>query len=194
MPLSPASANVLFITEKNIKDLGLISQNVDSALLNPIIKMTQETELNRLLGTGLYVHIQNAVLGNTLTTDELFLLNVYIQPVLIWGTMMNLPVFLSYRFANAGIVRVQGDNSALPSLAEINAVKDEAKGYFGYYSDLLIRHIIANSTLFASYNQNSSIEDSMPSTSGFKNPFYTGDCGLVNWEKKRKYFHSRMFW
>jgi hypothetical protein len=149
MPINQNSGAVIFITEKHLKDLGLVNANVDSGMLNPIIKMTQETELIRLLGTGLYVHLQDATLANTLTSDDIFLLNSYIQPVLIWGTAMNLPIYLTYRFANSGVVRVQADGTSLPSLQEINALKDEAKGMFSYYSDYLVKHLIANSQIFS---------------------------------------------
>lgn len=184
MPINSTSGNVLFITEKNLKDLGIVSSNVDSALLTPVIKLTQETELNRLLGTGLYSHLQDAILANTLNADEIFLLNSYVQQVLIWGTAMNLPLFLTYRYANAGIVRVQGDNSALPTLAEIQALKDEAKEMFGYYSNRMILHIVANMPLFPSYTQIRTLEDTPPAGNGFKNPFYTGDSSYFGWVKK----------
>ena len=110
------SKNTLFISDTIIKERSIVNGNNDPKLIYPDIKAAQDLYIHPILGTALFIKIQNAIAANNWTglADYKTLLDDYIIDTLVNYTMAELPMN-SYQFTNKGIVRKQGDNTDLPA-------------------------------------------------------------------------------
>ena len=70
---------VILVSQGKLKAFTTINENVDVELLLPNIQIAQDY-LAITTGTKLLEHLLLAVSGGTLTTDEVTLLEDYIQP------------------------------------------------------------------------------------------------------------------
>lgn len=185
MPLNPNSYNSLFIDENQLKQNGIINENVDFKLLTPTIKQIQDNYIMRTLGTNLFVDLQNKIAatasGNTnaLNSDEKFLLNAYISPVMVWGVMKEAPLVLTYKYTNKGIQKASSDNSESASLSELQALQDKASKSFDWYNQRLMEYLWVNQQLYPAYAQTKSADDRPPSTRGYRSSIYLGS----KWEQ-----------
>lgn len=180
MPLNPATYTACFISEQALKDASIINENVDMKILTPTITLIQDLYILRYLGTGLYVDLQNKIAlyesGNTdaLNADEKFLLNAYIQPLMIWGVMFKAPIVLTYKYMNKGVEKQSSDNSTPAPVEELEKLVDEAKDNFDNYAQRIILYLNANQSLFPSYNVVRTMDDVAPSVRGFRSKLYIG--------------------
>lgn len=168
MAINNSSFKTLFISEQTLKDNSIINDNVDMLLLNPIITLVQEIQIERLLGSSLYVHLQDAIQSETLNDDELFLLEAYIQPCMIWGILKEAPIYMTYKFAGKGIEKMNSDNSQPAGRDELEMLADMANSKFGYYSERLIKYLIFNQSKYPNYNRIDSPDDVLPKRNGYR--------------------------
>lgn len=174
MAINSTSYQNLFISEQTLKDNSIINDNVDMLVLTPIIKMVQELQIESLLGSGLYVHLQDQIQTSGLTTDELFLLEAYIQPVMIWGVLKAAPIYMTYKYAGKGIEVMNSDNSQPASQSSLEMLADQANSTFGYYAERLIKYIVANQTKFPTYYLVNNLDDVAPKLSGYRSRIALG--------------------
>jgi hypothetical protein len=101
---------VLLVSEIKIKNFTNINKNVDMDVLKAEIQIAQDIDLQTLLGTKFYRHLcaQVTATGNTFNSEELTLVNEYIQPYLIQQAYFRAMPALMYRTLNRGIQ--QGNN------------------------------------------------------------------------------------
>ncbi len=196
MPLNKDSYNTLFLDEKRLKENSIINDAVDMKLLTPIIKSVQEIHLMGILGTSLYVDLQNKIKEGTLNADEVFLMTAYIEGVMIWGVMAEAPLFTTYRFSNKGIEKMNSDNSEPASLEEVEKLADNAKFKFDTYSQRLINYLIANQALFPAYRNgnNSTCDDIHPSFNAYRSNIALGFADYPGYDSEysfRKYWLHR---
>jgi hypothetical protein len=193
MPLNPLTFNTLFISEDALKAQGLINSNVDMKILTPTIKLCQEKYLTLILGTGLYVDLQNKINnlnGIGLNANETSLLDMYIQPLLVWAVQSEAPIYLSYKFLNRG-VGVTADSEATKGATqkEIEMLVDKASVNRDWYAAHLIRYLVNNMNLFPAYYVTANGADVAPTVRGYNSRVYLGD-GFedIAVDSKRWYF------
>ena len=183
MPLNPLSYNALFIDEAYLKSASLINQNVDMKMLTPTIQLVQNNFILRYLGTGEYVDLQNKIAGvypdgtsgNTLNANDLFLLNAYIQPLMVWGIMMKAPYYLTYKFMNKGVQKMSSDNAQPASAEEMQMLMNDASHNFDFYANQLVFYLQGNTQLYPQYQVVKTIDDVAPSVRGYKSRLYIGN-------------------
>lgn len=183
MPLNPLSYNAIFIGEEALKQASLINDNVDMKLLKPTIKLIQDNLLLRYLGTGLFVDLQNKIAGvypdgtsgNTLNSDDLFLINAYITPLMVWGIMKKAPKALTYKFMNKGVEKMNSDNSQPANISELESLASEASDNFDMYAERLIFYLQGNQAKFPQYQVVRTLDDRAPSVRGYRSRLYIGN-------------------
>lgn len=183
MPINPQTYNVMFIDERALKEQSVLNDNIDMKILTPTIKLCQEKYLTKILGTALYVDLQNKIFatvnnvsGSTqLNDDEKFLLNAFIQPTLVWLIMQDAPLYITYKFLNKGVATQSSDTSNPATLGEIQSFQNTARNNADWYTQKLMTHLIANQPLFPAYMQAKSYEDVIPDTRGYKTGIYLGN-------------------
>lgn len=192
MPLNALSYNTLFIDEPALKAQGLINENVDMKILTPVINLVQRKYLTLVLGTGLYVYLQNSIInsispgtippdggaptwGYNLQPQDTQLLNIYIQPLLVWAIQAEAPIYITYKMMNLGVQKQDSDNSKPASLDEVQMLANQAKANRDWYASQLIKYIITNQNLFPSYYRIINSADTAPTARPYRSGIYLGN-------------------
>lgn len=165
-----------------IKDRTAVHGNIDPKLIYPNIKVAQDMYIHPILGSALYNKLQTDIAGAGLTGNYKILVDRYIVDALMYYTLAELPLSLSYQFWNKGVLRKQGESTDLPSMSELFDIGNKYKNWAEFYSNRLRLYLKQNaSTLFPEYlNPGSGVDDINPENKSFTMPVYLGDdsdCG-----------------
>lgn len=133
--------SVLFISEQTLKDRSIINDNVDMKIVRFAIETAQDIYIHPVLGTDLYEAIQAGITGNSLTTAETTLLDTYIRNTLIFYTLTELPMPLTYKFYNKSLVKKTSENSELPTMSETIDIMNYYKNRAEWYEDRLVKYL-----------------------------------------------------
>ena len=157
---------VLLISEVKLKNFTNINKNVDMDVLKAEVQVAQDIDLQTILGSKFYHHLlsQVSATGNTFNSDELILVNEYIQPYLIQTAYFNAIPHLMYRTLNRGI---QEGNNEFGTPVEIETMKylrSLQKQRADFYSQRLIDYLLTGrgQNKFPDYNNASTIDGMIP--------------------------------
>jgi len=170
------SQNILLISVDILKQRTQIHGNIDEKLLYADIKVAQDMYVVPLLGTALFNRLQADVNADTLSGDYKTLLDNYLIDCLIWYTLAESPETMSYQLTNKGVVRKQGDNTQLPTMAEIISLADTYRKRAEFYANRCRLYLEQNApTKFPEYlNPGSGIDDKRPVRVQYTSPIYLG--------------------
>ena len=161
-------AKVLFIQKKDISTFTAANGNVDASKLLPYVDLAQSIEVQRLLGTDLYVKLKSEITANTLTGDYLELVDTYIKPCLIHYSMMYALPYLSVTIGNGGVYRNAPDNSIALSKEEVDYLVEKERDAAQYFANRMIDYLNFNAaSKFSEYYTNSNEDISPDSTDQF---------------------------
>jgi len=138
---------ILFINEQTIKDNSIIQTNVDSKIIVNTIYEVQDLELQPVLGLPIYTGLTQEVInaandtGYTFTATGQTLLQEYIQPFLIYGTLVYGFTPLHFKVTNKGINKKNDDNSANATAQELESLKAHYTSKFDTYKNRLIKYL-----------------------------------------------------
>ena len=182
------SANTLFISVQSIKDRTGLHANVDDKLVLPEIKTAQDMYILPVLGSNLYNTLQTHIVGNTLTANEVILLDSYLVDCLVYFVMSELPMGLSYQFYNKGLLRKSGENTENPSMQDLIDVANRYRARAEFYRQRMIKYLKQNNTLYSEYlNFGSGIDSIRPENDGYTTSIYLGDSYYYDeYEEHRK--------
>jgi len=94
--------DTLFISPENIYERTQVHSNIDSKMIVPVIKVCQDMYILPILGTDLYVRLQEGIEGDNLTADEVTLLKNYIRDCLIYYVVTAIhQLFITSRYRNS---------------------------------------------------------------------------------------------
>lgn len=174
------SKNRLLISEQILKERTSINGNMDVKLLIHDAKAAQDMFILPILGTALYARLQEGVTAGDLTADETELIDDYIIDTLINYTLMELPVGISYRATNKGMVRKTDDGADTPSMSELIDLSNKFKNRAEFYAKRLMDYLSdeATSSKFAEYLNAGSGNVINPKRNAFTIPIpLDDDCG-----------------
>lgn len=184
------SLNILLLSDEAIKERTQIHGNIDPKLIYPHIKYAQDIYIHPVLGTALYDKLLTLVNTDSLAGDYLALVNDFIADALIWYTLAELPIHMSFQFWNKGVLRKQGENTELPSFSELNSLSSEYKNRAEFYSNRLRLYLRQNASneKFPEYlNPGIGIDTIDPQKNSFTMPVFLGDderCSNKTFEEK----------
>ena len=160
-------ATALFIKREDLVRNSIIDGNVDYDKIIQFVKVSQEIDIQNLLGTDLYNRISADIIAGNLSGDYLSLVNSYIQPTLIWFAQMNYIPFSAYTIAKGGVYKHQAENSQSVDKNEVDYLVAKAREYANYYSTRLVNYLCFNSSLFPEYTSNTDNDISPDSDTTF---------------------------
>lgn len=143
--------NVLFISEKSIKENSLVSNNVDGKYIQNAIKTAQDISLQPIIGSKMFRKLAQMIQDDALTDEYRNLLVDYIQPILVNSVMSDLVLQLTYKFRNIGAVQTTDTNIMLPSLKDLQYIREDYNLKAQFYMNRLSDFLQANCTRFKDY-------------------------------------------
>lgn len=172
------SLNVLLISDTIIKDRTTVHGNIDPKLLYPEIKAAQDMYIHPLLGTPLFnkligdINVSGTPIGAAYVT----LLNDYIIDPLMYYTLAQLPMALSYQFWNKGVLRKGGDNAELPDMSELTDIANKYQDRAEWYGERLRKYLVhtATESYLPEYLERGGLDQINPEGTAFSSPIYLG--------------------
>ena len=156
--MRPEYVNTLLISPTELKSESLINSNCDDKPLSNIVTTTQEIYLVKITGTALMRKLQELVynevkgLPNNITQEGnehyLDLLENYVKPYLRYHALKSFLVENSFKFRNAGVVRVSDTNMNYTSVEDIKFLQQHFSTYIAEYEDRLSKYLCSNKSNF----------------------------------------------
>ena len=156
--MRPEYVNTLLISPTELKSESLINSNCDDKPLSNIVTTTQEIYLVKITGTALMRKLQELVynevkgLPNNITQEVnehyLDLLENYVKPYLRYHALKSFLVENSFKFRNAGVVRVSDTNMNYTSVEDIKFLQQHFTTYIAEYEDRLSKYLCSNKSNF----------------------------------------------
>lgn len=162
--------NILLISEKTVKENSLVSNNVDSKYIQNAIRSAQDLSVQPIIGQKLFERLCKGVAENNLSELETELISKYIQPVLLNAVMSDLVLQLSYKFRNLGAVQTTDTNVMIPSLNDLQYIREDYSMKCTFYQNRLSDFLEANCTKFKQY-PGCDCNSLKANKYAFKNPF-----------------------
>lgn len=179
----------VFITTKYIKDNSPILGYVNDDELRPFIQPTQDMNLERVLGTNLYVRLKEGVVNNNLNANEIYLIRTYIQPALMYWVMYQYILWSNYKLTNKAVSKQNSDNSNPSDMSEVNYLKSNLSDWAEYYSQRITNYLRDNFALFPQYYEGvSGWSELAPDYSNYIfGGMYIQDAWPRNWPEKTRW-------
>ena len=170
------SRNILLISVDMLKQRTQMHGNIDEKMLYADIKIAQDMYIFPMLGTALFNRLQADVDACALNGDYKTLLDEYLVDCLVWYTLAESPATMSYQLTNKGVVRKQGDNTQLPSMAEIISIASTYRKRAEFYANRCRLYLEQNAGVkFPEYlNPGAGIDDKRPVRVQYTSPIYLG--------------------
>ena len=162
--------NILLISEKTIKENSLVSNNVDSKYIQNSIRSAQDLSVLPIIGEKLFERLCEGVDEQNLTELETELISTYIQPVLLNAVMSDLILQLSFKFRNLGAIQTVDTNVIIPSLTDLEYIRNDYSMKCTFYQNRLSDFLEANCTKFSQY-PGCDCGKLKANRNAFKNPF-----------------------
>jgi len=140
-----------FITENYIKDNSPVTDNVDPKDLSSHITAAEHNFLRPILGSQFYDELVAKFSNQTLSPDEILLMERYIQPAVLWRTIALALPWIQYNLRNKGLMVNTDDAAAAADFAQVKFMLNEAGGRANINEDLLVKFLTKNSNEFPEY-------------------------------------------
>lgn len=157
--------DVLLTSEKFVKDITTIDDNLAGKYLRPAITEAQDIYLRMVLGSALLNEccrrVKDGEIGEgSFNADFNADFEVHhpdnpykqlldnCQYYLAYRTAVEVLVKVSYKIANIGASRTSDDNVQPMTMEDINALRDYYIGKADFYCDLLQRFILRNRSYY----------------------------------------------
>ena len=153
-----------FISETKLREFSDINNNVDSLFLKNAVRVAQDLEIQRMLGTILYDKLISDIDASTLTGVYKTLVDDYVQNALLWWAYYYALEDLYIRPRNNGVLRATGgENSEGVDLRVFNVKRQSAQNKAEVYSEKLVEYLIESGTqTFPELGQNTLLYQDTP--------------------------------
>lgn len=143
-------ATIFFITEKFIKNQGIITSNVDVTDFTPLVQYCAKAFIKKQIGSYFFDDLLVKYNNQTLSADETALVE-RMQYAILWRVCANATITLSYQLKNKGVMRQSGDNETSAEFKEVTFLYDHYISQSDYFQAELKTYILANKDLFPIY-------------------------------------------
>lgn len=169
-------ARVFLISAKTIKENSIINNNVDEMYLLPAIEFAQDAGLQPLIGTKLYNRLMDLVESREINieADYKTLLDEYVTPYLLNKVIADIQIPLAFKVRNQGIVQQTGDNTYVPSLRDVQYVKQDYENKANFYGQRLSDYLCANRSTYKEYCKTDSVADMHSNRNAYNTGIYLG--------------------
>ena len=168
-------AEVLFITQNDIKNNTIINGSVDPDKFLQFVIIAQQIHIQNFLGTRLYERLQNYINANGSqngnftgqdTDPEKILLDQHVKNMTIYWAMVEYIGVGAFSISNKGVLRHTSETAELASKDDLDYLTTKYRDLAQYYTDRFINFIIYNQTVYPEYNENNE-DDRYPSRDAY---------------------------
>lgn len=148
----------LFVDVNDIKKKSIISGNVDADKMLQFVEVAQDTHIQNYLGGKLYKKIQQLIIDDEISNagneNYKYILETYIQPMLIWFTQATYIPFSLYTINNGGMYKHISENGQLVDKDEMLMIEQKCKDTADFYTRRFVDYMCRNSNQFPEYTTN----------------------------------------
>ena len=166
--------DTFIISETKLRNFSDINNNVDSLFLKNAVRIGQDLEIQRILGTKLYNKILSDIDASTLTGVYKTLVDDYVQNALLFWAYYYALEDIYIRPRNNGVLRATGgENSESVDLNVYNIKRQSQKNKAEWYSEKLSEYLIEKgSSVFPELGQSVELYEDIPDFSvQYSSPF-----------------------
>lgn len=178
-----------------IKMRTAVHGNIDPELIRPDIKVAQDIYIHPILGTALFNKLITYVDAGLVPAGPYkTLLDDYILDTLMWYVLAEMPITTSYQFWNKGVMRKQSDEADLPSMTELEQIRDVYRNRAEWYAKRLQMYLkqTATATVLPEYlSPGDGVDTIDPVKSTFTMPVYLGDTECCKKSIEERYQGNR---
>ena len=117
----------------------------------PVIWQSQTQYIQNLLGTPLYKDLLSKVEAETITGDDLILVNDYIADTLLYYVQFELQIPLLFNFRNKSTATNNSQWSNPIGTKELSRIENRMKDKAEFFAKRITEYLCANSVLFPLY-------------------------------------------
>lgn len=132
---------VLLISESTLKSVTLIGDNIDNCYILPAIKISQEIDLESLIGPVLVEKLQYLVDSGDISLEQnkkyKVLLDDYITEYLCWQVATAVQINVNYKITNSGTIQNQDLNKNAIDYQNGKKLMDQFQHYSNAYATKL---------------------------------------------------------
>jgi len=133
-------AQVLLITPEYLRKYTAFNDAIEDNLIYPATKLAQDKWLESYLGTDLIQKLYTDVAGAGTTGNYTTLLESYVQPMLMWYTVVEIMPNIYTKFVNGSVVIRTSDDTQVVDMQLFNKMVSDARNnavYFLRYSGVI---------------------------------------------------------
>jgi hypothetical protein len=138
----------LLISEKFLKQNSEIDSNVDVNLLRPTIWYCQKEFIEKSLGTVFYNSLITKVIANTLSGDDLNLVNNYLADALLMWVRSEVQVPMTFKYKNKSVGKNTDPNQQPVDLTEHEYLRNYYRMKAEYFTKRMEDFLCFNSALY----------------------------------------------
>ena len=157
--------NVLLISEKDLKEEGIINENISFTSLKSIINFAQDEKIQNIIGTRLYNEIKTYVLTGTTSkstgVDLIYLIDNFIFYILLYTIQAEIVVVNNFKIRQIGTKSVTDTNLTEVNISEIKYLKNYYESKSKFYEERLVEYLCFHSAKYQNYILNTN-EDIQP--------------------------------
>lgn len=140
---------VLLVSENFVKNISPISDNLSGKYLLASIREAQEVSLKSIIGSTLLERCKEMIQDGSIEESADYAeLVERCRYYLAYTAIAECTMKVSYKIANAGVVRTTDENLTAPSFAEVALIERQYKNKADYYCYELQRWLCANNAHF----------------------------------------------
>ena len=151
---------------------SMIDDSVDTKLLITFIVTAQDKSIQSILGENLYNTIMDMVILGTITGYYNILLQNYIKPAHMWGTIYEALPFISFKLTNKSVTQKTNPGDSVANSSDINWLRNVVKSNSDFYNQRIREYIINNPSAFPEYFTTVGIERIAPRRSTYFSGMY----------------------
>lgn len=165
----------LFVTERWIKENGLINDNTDTKVITNVIIGVQDMYIHPLLGTDLYNQIDTEIAAGSVSSANQTLLDDYVLKAILWYVHCEASPAMQFKYMNKGVMTKSSDNSNPVDLNTLRYAMDKWKNMAEMYAQRATRFLCANTSTYPLYISNSDSNDIHPNKNNYTSSLYLPD-------------------
>lgn len=150
-------ATTYFITKNYLEENVLISGNADVKSYLPLVKTSADMFARSILGTYFYKDLLSKYNTQTMSLDELNLLE-YIQPSVAWRTASETVISLSYQIKNKGVQTQSGEYNSNAEYKELMFLVHHYSDKAAFYDNRLFEYLVENKDLFPAFTSDLNVD------------------------------------
>lgn len=147
-----------------MKNNSPVTSNIDPKDLFPHVQSAQQLYLQVILGSEFYENLLTKFKNQTLSADEITLVEDYIKPALMWRTISLALPWISFNLRNKGLMKNTDDYATGADFSELKFMLNESKNRAEFQENELNRYLCKYSALYPIYTTQNGLIDPDTST------------------------------